>query len=177
MSRAEMPRVYELCDLIADRSSPSSYFQDFDRSVASEAEKKRVWLAREREFQRLDDAAWGFLKNEALPYLCARDSKGRGWEQLISILNQARAYNYLVDRGCSDVRFVERAGLDAPLVTPYRLPRPKRTDGDARPLPRERVRSWGNTRRFAAPGAPAARRRKRSSIQTNEAPLNAARPQ
>ena len=109
MSRAEMPRVYELCDLIAHRSSPSSYFQDFDRSVASEAEKKRVWLAREREFQRLDDAAWEFLKDEALPYLSARDRKGRGWEQLISILNQARAYNYLVDRGCSDVRFVERA--------------------------------------------------------------------
>jgi hypothetical protein len=76
MSRAEMPRVCELCDLIADRSSPSSYFQDFDRSVASEAEKKRVWFAREREFQRLDDAAWEFLKDEALPYLSARDSKG-----------------------------------------------------------------------------------------------------
>jgi hypothetical protein len=109
MSRAEMPRVCELCDLIADRSSPSSYFQDFDRSVASEAEKKRVWFARERELQRLDDAAWKFLKDETLPYLSARDSKGRGWEQLISILNQARAYNYFVDRGCSNVRFVERA--------------------------------------------------------------------
>jgi len=47
-------------------------------------------LAREREFQRLDDAAWEFLKDEALPYLSARDRKGRGWEQLISILNQAR---------------------------------------------------------------------------------------
>jgi hypothetical protein len=109
MSRAEMPRVYELCDLIADKVNPSSYFQDFDRSVASAAEKKRVWLAREREFQRLDDAAWQFLKDEALLYLSARDSKGRGWEQLISVLNQARGYNYLVDRGCSDVRFVKRA--------------------------------------------------------------------
>jgi hypothetical protein len=109
MSRAEMPRVYELCDLIADRSNPSSYFQDFDRSVASEPDKKRVWLSREREFQRLDAAAWEFLKDEALPYLSARDSKRRGWEQLISILNQARAHNYLVDRGCSDVRFVERS--------------------------------------------------------------------
>jgi hypothetical protein len=109
MSRAEMPRAYELCDLMADRTSPSSYFQDFDRSVVSEPQKKRVWLAREREFQRLDDAAWRFLKDEASPYLSARDSKGRGWEQLISILNQTRAYNYLVDRGCSNVRFVQRA--------------------------------------------------------------------
>src|SRR5580704_917248 len=109
MSRTEMPRVFELCDLIADRSSPSSYFQDFETTVASEAEKKRVWFAREREFQRLDDAAWAFLKAEARPYLTSRDRKGRGWEQLISVLNQARAYNYLVDSGCSDVCFVERA--------------------------------------------------------------------
>ena len=57
MSRVQLPRVYELCDLIADRSSPSAYFQDFDRSVASEPEMKRAWLARERELQRLDDAA------------------------------------------------------------------------------------------------------------------------
>jgi hypothetical protein len=109
MSRAEMPRVYELCDLIADRSDSSCYFQDFDRAVASETDRKKAWLAREREFQRLDDAAWQFLKDEALLYLSALDSKCRGWEQLISILNQARAYNYLVDRGCSNVRFVERA--------------------------------------------------------------------
>lgn len=109
MSRTEMPRVYELCDQIAGRPSQSSYFQGFETSVASEPEKKRVWLAREYEFQRLDDAAWAFLKAEARPYLTSRDSKGRGWEQLISILNHARAYNYLVERGCSDVRFVERA--------------------------------------------------------------------
>ena len=108
MFRTEMPRVYELRDLIAEPSNPSAYFQDFDDSVRDEPSKKLVWLAREREFQRLDDESWQFLKNEALPYLVARDAK-RGWQQLIAILNQARAHNYLIDRGCVGVRFIPRS--------------------------------------------------------------------
>jgi Holliday junction resolvase len=103
-----MPRVYELRDLIADPSNPSSYFQDFDDSVRDEPSKKLVWLAREKEFQRLDIESWQFLKNEALPYLMTRDQK-RGWQQLIAILNQARAHNYMIDKGCEAVRFIPRS--------------------------------------------------------------------
>lgn len=105
MFRLEMPRVYELQDLINNRSAPDAYFQDFENSVRDFPLKKQVWLAREREFQRLDDESWDFLKKEALPYLTARD-KRRGWQQLISILNQARAHNYLIDEGCIGVRFI-----------------------------------------------------------------------
>ena len=47
------------------------------------------------------------MKAEACPYLTARDNKGRGWEQVIAILNQARAYNYLVDVGCRRVHFLK----------------------------------------------------------------------
>jgi hypothetical protein len=86
-----MPRVDELRALIDDPSKPSAYFQNFDESVCAEPSAGGVWLAREREFQRLDPASWEFLKAEARPYLTARDAKGRGWEQLIAILNQARA--------------------------------------------------------------------------------------
>jgi len=109
MFRKEMPRVYELRDLIENPATPSAYFQDFDNSLRDEPSKKKTWLAREREFQRLDGHSWHQLKDEARPYLAARDVKGRGWEQLISILNQARAHNYLIDKGCSDVRFIPRA--------------------------------------------------------------------
>jgi len=94
--------------LIADPSNPSAYFRDFDESVRDDPAKKLIWLAREREFNRLDDESWQFLKSEALPYLMARDAK-RGWQQLITILNQARAYNYLIDKGCVEVRFVPRS--------------------------------------------------------------------
>jgi hypothetical protein len=104
-----MPRVRELRALIDDPAKPSAYFQNFDERLCAEPSVKAVWFAREREFQRLDLASWEFLKAEARPYLTAHDSKGRGWEQLIAILNQARAHNYLVARGCSGVAFIPRA--------------------------------------------------------------------
>lgn len=117
MSRLEMPRVYELIDLIEDRSHPDAYFKEFEQTVPQEPEKYRVWLAREAELQELDQGAWDSLKAESAPYLNARNTKGRGWEQLISILNQARAYKYLRDSGCSNIRFIRRAlknGIQTP---------------------------------------------------------------
>jgi hypothetical protein len=109
MFRREFPRVSELRDLIEHPSKPSAYFQNFGHPLRDEPERKRAWLQREREFQRLDAPSWQHLKDEARPYLTARAAKGRGWEQLIAILNQARARNYLVDQGCSQVRFIPKA--------------------------------------------------------------------
>ncbi len=111
MFRREMTRVYELRDLIADPSHSLAYFQSFDDSIRESPSAKRVWLAREREFQRLDPESWEFLKNEACPYLTTRDTR-RGWEQLIAILSQARAHNYLIDEGCAEVRFIPRSKID-----------------------------------------------------------------
>jgi hypothetical protein len=109
MSSEQLPRVYELRDLIACLTSPAAYFQDFDNSLRDEPSKMKVWHACEREFQRLGPDAWEFLKGEAVPYLMKPDPKGRGWEQLFNILNQARAYNFLIDLGCSEVRFIPRS--------------------------------------------------------------------
>ena len=107
--RREMHRVYELRDLIGAPSEPSAYFQDFDNSLSNSPHKKQVWLGREREFERLDGESWKRLKDEARPYLTSYNSNGRAWEQLISIFNQVRAHNYLVDRGCSNVTFIPKA--------------------------------------------------------------------
>jgi hypothetical protein len=101
-----MPRVYELQDLISDRSASSAYFQNFDSSIGLEPEKRKTWLSRERVLQRLSPDAWGFLKSEAKPYLTSQNTRGRGHQQLISMLNQAFAYNYLVDEGCLCVAFI-----------------------------------------------------------------------
>jgi hypothetical protein len=106
VSRAELPKIYQLIDLIKDRTHHDSYFQNFEHSIGDESAKRCFWLAREKELQRLDHEAWGFLKNEALPCLTARNN--RGHEQLISILNQARAHNFLLDSDCSDIRFIPR---------------------------------------------------------------------
>lgn len=108
MYRNELPRVYELRDLICDPVASNAYFQNFDASLKDDPLKKKVWLAREREFDRLDLASWCYLKTEAIPYLTTRDLRGRGWQQLIAILNQARAHNYLMDAGCAQVQFIPR---------------------------------------------------------------------
>ena len=109
----ELPRVNELRALIADPSADSAYFgQDFDERFRTSPARQRVWLGRERELQGLDYAAWAFLKDEARPYLMRKDKNGRGWQQLFTILNQASAYNFLVQRlRCTDVRFVTRDPL------------------------------------------------------------------
>ena len=117
MSRSEFPRVHELIALLEDRTNPDAYFQDFDSRVQESPEIARVWRSREREFQRLDSESWKFLESELFPYLTARNPHGRGWAQLISMLNQARAHNYLEDIGCRDIRFIPRsklAGMETP---------------------------------------------------------------
>ena len=53
----------------------------------------------------MDMSSWKNLKERAFPYLCKFDN-GRGWQQLISILNEAYAYKYLIDIGCEKVAFI-----------------------------------------------------------------------
>jgi len=110
MFRMQMPRIYELRDLIADPTSPDAYFQNFDQNVQdSPHHVAQIYLRWERELRGLDSDAWEFLKSEASPYLVRKDPSGRGWQQLFDILNQARAYNYLRAIGCSQIRFIPRA--------------------------------------------------------------------
>ena len=118
MFRTQMPRIYELRDLIADPASPDAYFQNFDENVRkSPHHVNEIYLRREKELRGLDPDSWKFLKSEASPYLVCKDPSGRGWQQLFDILNQARAYNYLKTLGCSNIRFIPRADKQA-LRTP-----------------------------------------------------------
>lgn len=111
MFREELPRVNELRDLIEDPSAPGAYFQNFDNLLRDHRSVREIWLAREQDFRGLDAISWQILKNEVRPYLMRRDQK-RGWEQLFTILNQARAYNFLRDTGCSNVQFIPRASRE-----------------------------------------------------------------
>ena len=114
MFRAELPLLYELRDCIAAPESPDAYFQDFDQNLAKSSHIKETYLRREREMQGLDAEAWAHLKKEAVPRLTKRDKRGRGWQQLFDILNEARAYNYLESIGCTHVRFIPRSSERTP---------------------------------------------------------------
>jgi len=119
MLRNELPRVYELRDLIEEPNARTAYFQNFDNSTPDKSLKKRFWLSREEEFQRLDSDSWEFLKNKARYYLEKGQPNGRGWEQLIATLNEARGFIYLSDIGCSDIQFIpelNQPGVNRPDV-------------------------------------------------------------
>jgi hypothetical protein len=112
--RAELPRLYELRDCIAAPASSDAYFRDFDQNLARSAHVKDVYLRQERVLQGLDDQAWEHLKGEALPRLTAHDKRGRGWQQLFDILNEARAYNYLKSLGCTNLHYIPRSQEKTP---------------------------------------------------------------
>ena len=69
MFRAQMPRIHELRDLIADPASADAYFQNFDENVReSPHHVKEIYLRREKELQGLDPDSWKSLKSEASQY-------------------------------------------------------------------------------------------------------------
>jgi hypothetical protein len=105
MYRKELPRVYELHDLITTPRPPEAYFRDFDQSLADYPQKRRHFRDIESDLKELDAAAWDFLKADVASLLTAKDTK-RGWQALFDILNHAKAYNYLKQRGCMDIAFI-----------------------------------------------------------------------
>jgi hypothetical protein len=110
MFRTQLPRIYELRDLISDPASPAAYFHDFEDRCQNWPNWMREFVSLEKELKGLNDDAWRFLKSEATPHLSGKDPNGRGWQQLFNFLNQAYAYNDLKDIvGCSSVCFIPRS--------------------------------------------------------------------
>jgi hypothetical protein len=103
--RKELPRVYELHDLIQNARPPDAYFRDFDRSLGEYPQKRKQFRDIQGDLQGLDPAAWAYLKSEAASLLAAKDAR-RGWQALFDILNQAKAYNYLQCLGCRNIAFI-----------------------------------------------------------------------
>jgi hypothetical protein len=103
--RKELPRVFELHDLVQPSSSPEAYFQNFEKSLSEIRPKLKQFRDIEEDLQGLDANAWAFLKSEVAPLLAAKDPK-RGWQSLFDKLNQAKAFNYLKNAGYANVRFV-----------------------------------------------------------------------
>ena len=116
MFRKDLPRVYELRDQIKEPDTPMAYFQDFENSLLQSPLKMEKFLKLEKVLQRLDEDSWHFLKNEASEYL-EKKIEWRGWEQFFNFINQAWGYNYLKDKGCSNIKFIHsssKRGVESP---------------------------------------------------------------
>jgi hypothetical protein len=104
--------MYELRDEIKNRDSLNRFWKDLDILLQDEG-WRIVCRPFEDALQKLDSAAWEFLKKEASVYLTRWDKKNlRGQQQLFDILNQAKAYKFLKDNmGCSEIHFIPRAKI------------------------------------------------------------------
>jgi hypothetical protein len=112
--RNQLPRFFELKDLLTDSGHPGAYFRDFEDRLRDPScfATFAIW---EKELQGLDPVAWASLKKKATPYLKRRDKKGRGWQQLFDFLGEASGYRYLrAFEGCSIVRFVPESSGRTP---------------------------------------------------------------
>jgi hypothetical protein len=108
--RKELPRIYELRDLLPNPLPPGAYFRDLDKTLAKWPQKREQFRHIEGDLQGLDAAAWAYLKAEVAPLLAAKH-KMRGWQPLFDKLNQAKAFNYLVRIGYADVHFIPESSV------------------------------------------------------------------
>lgn len=108
MFRSELPRIYELRDLLPDAVPPGAYFRNLGESLAEIPQKLKQFRDIERDLEGLDPEAWVSLKSELKPLLTAKHPT-RGWQALFDKLNEAKAYNYLKRAGYSGVRFIPRS--------------------------------------------------------------------
>lgn len=108
--RIELPRIYELRDLVPDPAPANAYFQNLDRSLSEIPQKLRQYRDLEQDLAGLDSAAWTFLKSEVTPLLLVKDEK-RGWQPLFDKLNQVKAYNHLKRAGYETVSFIPSSSI------------------------------------------------------------------
>jgi hypothetical protein len=114
--RKQLPRIYELRDLLPTPMPPGAYFRNLDASLAEIPQKLKQYRDIENDLAGLDDSAWSFLKTEVVPRLTAPDPV-RGWQSVFDILNQAKAYNYLKREGCLNVELIRSSSVKG-LQTP-----------------------------------------------------------
>lgn len=106
----DLVRISELRNLVRNPEAGDAYFRNFDKSLEENPIKKKHFVDIERDLAGLDSAAWAYLKAELEPLLELKH-RTRGWQALFDKLNQAKAYNYLVSIGCSNVAFIPESRI------------------------------------------------------------------
>ena len=96
-------RLYELRDL----GGQEGYFGDIDERLDCLLSYKTLAKLAE-SLNRLDEESWNYLKGQCKPLL-SKVSEDRGWTPLFDRFNEAIGYGYLLDSGCSSVKFITRS--------------------------------------------------------------------
>lgn len=104
-TRADLPRLHELLDSPAKPNRRRAYVRDFEAAIAVDPLRLRRFEAIEADLAGLDALAWSHLKTLVAGRF-AQAAPQHGWQQAFDILNEAKAYRYLVDLGCTEVMFL-----------------------------------------------------------------------
>lgn len=90
------PRLLDLYEQ-SERNNPANYFNvEFPLPLSEE----------EKRLQKLDLPSWKILRDKAAPYVSI-DNPLRHYQQLWSVLDEARGYVFLADDGYERIEFIE----------------------------------------------------------------------
>lgn len=105
------PLVTELAESV-DRTLPGHYFANFEADLASSG--ARQWYERlEADLGALTEEARLSLVRKCRPYMCTTRGP-RGWDQLISTLEERKGYMFLQMLGCDNIRFLPEGNDPTP---------------------------------------------------------------
>jgi hypothetical protein len=100
-------RILELREASIALNSASAYFRADDDKFTNPMKLKR-FAEIDRNLAMLPENAWKQIKVGLIKRIAERDP-ARGWQPLFDTFNEVRAYNYLQNMGCEDIRFIPRA--------------------------------------------------------------------
>jgi hypothetical protein len=100
-------RILELREASIALNSASAYFRADDDKF-TDPMKVKYFAEIDRNLAMLPEDAWKQIKVDLINRIAVRDPT-RDWQPLFDTFNEVRAYNYLQDMGCEDIRFIPRA--------------------------------------------------------------------
>ncbi|MGB8339934.1 MAG: hypothetical protein WCD07_10825 [Burkholderiales bacterium] len=111
-----MQLVYELFNAV-ETAYPNDNFIDSMKEILSQSMQARsIYGAYNRAFSYLDQESWRLLKRKAIQHF--RDHReGQLKQGFFNQLNDAFAYQYLVRKGCSNVRVLREDGNACPDIS------------------------------------------------------------
>lgn len=109
-------RVLEIRDAVVALGGGAGFFEGFEESLELNIEKRRYFENIERDLSVLSGDDFQFLKGKVIYAFNKKDTE-RGWSPAINLLNEAKAYDYLLKSGCVDVSFIPESQSSTPDIS------------------------------------------------------------
>jgi len=108
-----MKRIRELIEAVTKKYPQDKFFLGFEESCSANVAKRATYLTYESALKVLDEQSWQILKDKALAHF--RDHRrGQLKQGFFNQLNEAFAYRFLIQRGCTGVEMLPECGASTP---------------------------------------------------------------